>query len=139
MQKIKRGIALTICLTMFLSTNVYAGSQIDREEDVKYVAQCVQAEAGNQDELGKRYVVDCILNRFDSGNYATYSEVINEKGQFSCVSNKSINCEPSDETLDIVQSEIKERINNEILYFRTIKYHSFGTPCFKHQDHYFSK
>lgn len=139
MQKFKRGIALTICLTMFISTNVYAGSQIDREEDVKYVAQCVQAEAGNQDELGKRYVVDCILNRFDSGKYATYSDVINENGQFSCVSNKSINNEPSDETLDIVKSEIKNRTNNEILYFRTNKYHNFGNPCFKWKDHYFSK
>lgn len=138
MQKFKRGIALAICLTICLTKSVAAGS-LEDEQDIRYVACCVEAEAGNQSELGKRYVVDCILNRFDSGKYETYSDVINEKGQFSCVSNKSINHEPSEETLDIVQSEIESRKNNEILYFRTNKYHSFGTPCFKWQDHYFSK
>lgn len=138
MQKFKRGVALAICLTVCLTKNVAAGSLGDFQ-DIKYVASCVEAEAGNQGELGKRYVVDCILNRFDTGKYETYSDVINEKGQFSCVSNKSINNEPSDETLDIVKSEIKNRTNNEILYFRTNKYHNFGNPCFKWKDHYFSK
>ena len=35
-------------------------------EDYVYFAQCVMAEAGDQDELGKRLVIDVILNRLDN-------------------------------------------------------------------------
>lgn len=135
MQKFKGGILVAICLTICLTKTVSAKV----EKDIEYMARCVEAEAGNQQELGKRYVADCILNRFDLGKYETYSDVINEKGQFSCVVNKSISVEPSDETIEIVLEEIENRQNYEILYFRTNKYHSFGTPCFKYKDHYFSK
>ena len=65
MQKFKRGIALAICLTICLTKSVAAGSLGDFQ-DIKYVASCVEAEAGNQGELGKRYIVDCILNRLSA-------------------------------------------------------------------------
>ena len=60
MQKFKRGIALAICLTICLTKSV-AASSLEDFQDIKYIASCVEAEAGNQGELGKRYVVDCIL------------------------------------------------------------------------------
>ena len=46
-----------------------------------------------------------------------------------------------DEELDKIFSvcNMNNPINEEILYFRTDHYHTFGTPVLKHQDHYFSK
>lgn len=108
-------------------------------DSLEYVAMCVEAEAGNQDELGKRYVTDCILNRYDLGGYNNFFEVINDIGQFSCVSNGSIECIPSDETYRVVAEEIENRTNAEITYFRTVDYHDFATDCFQWGDHYFSK
>lgn len=108
-------------------------------DSLEYVAQCVEAEAGNQGYQGKVYVADCILNRLDSGKYDNYFQIINETNQFQCVSNGSINCVPSDETYEAVANELYNRTNSEILYFRTDHYHSFGTPCFVYKDHYFSK
>lgn len=108
-------------------------------DSFEYVAQCVEAEAGNQGELGKRYVADCIFNRFDLGGYNNMYEVINEDGQFTCVKNGAILCEPTEETYKIVYEEWENRTNAEILYFRTDHYHSFADDCFQYKDHYFSK
>lgn len=108
-------------------------------QEIYYIAQCVQSEAGNQCELGKRLVCDVILNRFDLEGYESYADVINEPNQFEVVSNNSINCTPTDETYQIVLGELENRTNYEVLYFRTSHYHTFGTPLFQVQDHYFSK
>lgn len=112
-------------------------------DDLEYIAHCVYAEAGNQDALGKAYVADCILNRFDTGRYKTYADVINEHNdkvwQFSCVANGSINkVEPDEETYAIIVEEFVGRKSYDILYFRTKHYHTFGTPAFKYGAHYFS-
>lgn len=48
-------------------------------DSLEYLACCVEAEAGNQSELGKRLVCDTVLNRFDSGKYETLYDVINEE------------------------------------------------------------
>lgn len=114
-------------------------NEIKYPDGIEYLAQCVEAEAGNQGYMGKVYVCDCILNRFDAGEYENFYEVINEEGQFVCVSNGSIDCIPTDETYEVVWGELKSRTNTEILHFRTDYYHSFGTPCFNYRDHYFSK
>lgn len=145
---------LTICLTIFSSESEaetleptyevyeYTAEDLAEEEywdSLEYLAQCVEAEAGNQGYLGKVYVADCILNLYDAGDYNNFYELINKKGMFSVVSNGSIDCIPSEETYEIVASELENRTNSEIMYFRTKKFHSFGTPCFKYKDHYFSK
>ena len=109
-------------------------------DSLEYLACCVEAEAGNQSELGKRLVCDTVLNRFDSGKYETLYDVINEDNQYSVVSNGSIlSVTPSEETYRIVAEELDNRTNTEVLYFRTKHYHTFGTPLFKEDDHYFSK
>ena len=113
-------------------------------ESLEYLACCVEAEAGNQSELGKRLVCDTVLNRFDSGKYETIYDVINEKHngvyQYSVVGDGSIfKVAPTEETYRIVAEEVENRTNMEVLYFRTKHYHTFGTPLFKEDDHYFSK
>lgn len=109
-------------------------------DSLEYLACCVEAEAGNQSELGKRLVCDVVLNRYDKGGYDNLYEVINERDQFAVVSNGLIeNVIPSEETYKVVQQELQYRTNNEVLYFKAGDYHSFGTPLFKEDDHYFSK
>lgn len=109
-------------------------------DSLEYLAACVEAEAGNQSELGKRLVCDVILNRYDSGDYETLYDVINEPGQFSVVSNGMIKrVVPSEETYQAVQKELRDRTNREVLFFREGCYHNFGTPLLSEGDHYFSK
>ena len=108
-------------------------------DSLEYLAACVEAEAGNQSELGKRLVCDVILNRYDSGEYETLYDVINEPEQFSVVSNGMIErVVPSEETYKAVQKELKNRTNREVLFFREGYYHNFGTPLLNEGDHYFS-
>lgn len=108
-------------------------------DSLEYLAACVEAEAGNQSELGKRLVCDVILNRYDSGDYETLYDVINEEGQFSVVSNGMIErVVPSEETYQAVQKELKNKTNREVLFFREGYYHNFGTPLLSEGDHYFS-
>ena len=113
-------------------------------DSLEYLACCVEAEAGNQSELGKRLVCDTVLNRFDSGKYETLYDVLNEEHngvyQYSVVEDGSIfEVTPTEETYRIVAEEIENRANNEVLYFRTKHYHTFGIPLVKEDDHYFSK
>ena len=52
-------------------------------DSLEYLACLVEAEAGNQDELGKRLVVDVVLNRLDSNEFPdNIYDVINQKNQF---------------------------------------------------------
>ena len=107
-------------------------------DNMEYFVRCVTAEAGNQDDYGKRLVIDVILNSCDKYNMTT-TDVINADGRFEVVSNNSINTvEPDLHVYDLISEEITTRTNSDILYFRTNKYHSFGTPVMKHQAHYFS-
>lgn len=109
-------------------------------DELEYLACCVEAEAGNQGMLGKRLVCDVILNRVDSADFPnTITEVINQDGQFSVVSNGSINrVSVSDETFNACKLELIERTDSEILYFTARQYNPSGTPAYQHQDHYFS-
>lgn len=107
---------------------------------LEYVCMCVQAEAGNQGETGMRYVIDCILNRFETGDYADLFEVIDEPNQFSCVNSGSIyKYTPDDEVMNLVLSELSNRTDENIKFFRTSDYHKYGVPCFQFGEHYFSK
>lgn len=109
-------------------------------DSLEYIACCVEAEAGNQSELGKRLVCDVIINRYNSGGYKDFYEVVNDKNQFYVVSNGLIEeVIPSEETYRIVAEELIEVTNDEVYYFRTERYHNFGIPMFKEGDHYFSR
>lgn len=109
--------------------------------NIDYFAKCVMAEAGNQDEVGKRLVIDVIINRINNENFPnTVEDVINQPNQFEVVSTGKINeVIPTNDIYTLIQEEMKNRTNDEVLYFRTEHYHTFGTPLFQHQDHYFSR
>ena len=120
-----------------IMTEIYYG-------ELELVALLVQAEAGNQDELGKRYVADVVFNRVDSDDFPdNITEVIYQKNptQFAVTTNGELEKASSiitEDVFNIVLEEAEKRTNSEIIYFRTKKYHSNGHNAFKHQDHYFS-
>lgn len=126
------------CLTKYPETKVNLDEEI-YADSLEYLAMCVEAEARNQGKLGKIYVADCIINRYRTGKYEDFYDVINEIGQFSCVTDGHIQCTPSEETYQIVAKELEHTTNSEIKYFRTDNYHKFGTKCFSYKAHYFSK
>lgn len=111
------------------------------DKQLEYLAKCVLAEAGNQDEYGKRLVIDVILNRKENTAFPdTYEDIINQPNQFEVVENGSINEQVPDEYIyNLILQELDKRTDSDVLYFKTIDYHDFAEPVIHHQDHYFSK
>ena len=123
-------------------SNVSA-NEVDVElayDELEYLAACVEAEAGTQGLLGKRIVVDVILNRVDDDRFPnTIIGVINSPGQFAVVHNGAINrVSISQETFTAIEMELEHRTDTEVLYFRNSHYGT-GTPLYRINDHYFSK
>ena len=110
-------------------------------DSLEYLACCVEAEAGNQGLMGKRLVCDVILNRVDSKDFPdNIFDVINQKNQFSVVSNGRIyEVSVSDETFEACRLELEERTDKYILYFTAGGYSACGSPAYKYNDHYFSR
>lgn len=110
------------------------------DSELYFFANCVQAEAGNQDETGKRLVADVILNRVDDPDFPdTITEVITQRGQFSSYRDGGMDrWKPTDETIEICREELKSRQYTALIYFTAYRYSSYGTPAFKHGAHYFS-
>lgn len=133
----------------FLHPTVYAEEEEAIRNEIFYgeleeVALIVQAEAGNQDELGKRYIADVIWNRVDTKEFPdAVRDVIYQMDpiQFATTVNGAMGMAGYTITNDVFQIALEEyysRTNSEIIYFRTEKYHECGTPAFKHGAHYFS-
>jgi len=112
--------------------------------ELEELALLVQAEAGNQDELGKRYVADCVLNRVNDPDFPdNIHDVIYQTNptQFSPTVNGGIEKAGytiTEDVFQIVLEEAEQKTNDTVIYFRTQKYGSSGHPAFKHGDHYFS-
>lgn len=120
-------------------TQEYTGP-VYSEEEIDLIALVTMAEAEGESELGKRLVIDTILNRVESDRFPnTVNEVVYQSGQFESMWNgRAERCEITDEIRELVREEISERIYDEILYFRADYYHNFGTPVVAVGNHYFS-
>lgn len=110
------------------------------DEDVELLALIMLAEAEDQTELGRRLVVDVILNRVDSERHPnTIYDVVYQKNQFSVTTNGRLNrVTVTDEARALVREELESRTNYDVIYFRMHHYHGFGTPLFQEDEHYFS-
>ena len=112
------------------------------QEEIELIALVTMAEAEGESEYGKRLVIDTILNRADHDYWYwpdTVTEVIYQKGQFEAMWNGRVDkCYVMEEIVQLVKEELIERTNTEVLYFRTGRYSSYGTPAFKEGRHYFS-
>jgi N-acetylmuramoyl-L-alanine amidase len=78
---------------------------VTHEEDL--LARLVEAEANGESYAGKVAVAYVVLNRVDSADFPnSITEVIYQNGQFSPVSNGSINREASPESMKAVQEAL---------------------------------
>lgn len=98
------------------------------------IGKIVQHEAGNQSELGKRLVIDTIMNRVESSEFPnTVKEVIGQKGQY---------CDPKEYpprwVYSLIAQEMYNRTNDKVLWYKTKSYHKYGIPILQEGDHYFS-
>lgn len=110
------------------------------EEDIQYLAQLTIAEAGNQTVLGKRLVIDTVLNRVEHEKFPnTIREVIDQTNQFSPVSSGSIyRYSATDEIISLIHEEIERRTEPDVIFFRAGEYGPYGVPMYKVGGHYFS-
>ena len=110
--------------------------------DIDLLSRITIAEAGNQSELGKRLVIDVVLNRIDSTSWRdddTIWEVIAHPGQFETYSNGAYTRVDLDESInELIVSELKNRTDVDVIYFRTKYYFDCVPKLFKEGDHYFS-
>lgn len=114
----------------------------ERLGDMELIAQMVEAEAGNQDLLGKRLVADVILNRVDSDKFPnTVEEVLFQSYQFSSILDGNFDkaaWHMSEDSFRAVEMEWYRdyRADSEILYFSTT--HVNGKGGYRHDAHWFS-
>lgn len=104
------------------------------DEDIELIARIVHAEAGNQDQIGKRLVADCILNRVKSDKFPdTVQGVIYQAGQFTATPG---DFDESD--INAVTAECEQRIDPSVYWFKINGFHSVGVPLYQHGAHYFN-
>lgn len=102
--------------------------------DICYISRTVEAEAGNQSELGKRLVTDTVLNRLNNGSFGEdVKSIVEAENQYA----KGVTA--SENTIRIVMEEYRKQTNTEVLHFRTDHFHYWATDLFQVGDHYFSK
>lgn len=103
----------------------------DNEKEL--IARVVMSEAPYEDMIGKRLVVDTILNRVDSPAFPnTVYGVIYQDNQFFKAARYNPEC------MDAVEQEIYERLDYDVLWFAADGYHPYGEKAYQHGGHYFS-
>ena len=103
------------------------------EDDKRQIAKVVHAEAGNQDDIGRRLVADVVLNRIDSDRFPdTVTEVIAQDNQFKSAAKYT------EADMQAVEDELQKRLDHGVIWFKTGSYHNIGTELYQHGDHYFS-
>lgn len=113
----------------------------EKYDDIPLLWNMVEAEAGNQDLVGKMLVACVALNRVDSPDWPdTLTGVITQPYQFSSYWDGGMEkfSEISDSTKEAVARELDQRSYPALIYFTAGQYSKYGTPYFKHGDHYFS-
>lgn len=111
------------------------------EEDIELIALVTMAEAEGECELGKRLVIDTILNRMDHETKwpDTAYGVIYQKHQFTSMWNGRVDrCYVRDDIVQLVREELESRTNYDCYYFRMDYYCQWGPPLFQVGCHYFS-
>lgn len=110
------------------------------EEDIELIALVTMAEAEGESELGKRLVIDTILNRVDSKRWPdTAHGVIYQAHQFESMWNGRVDrCYVRDDIVQLVREELVNRTNSKCVFFQMYNYSPYGTDLFKEGCHYFS-
>lgn len=125
-------------LVLCTESNLYTRGLSERE--VELIALVTMAEAEGESELGKRLVIDTILNRCMCDKWPdTVEEVIYQPHQFTAMWNGRVErCYVSDDICKLVREEFGNQRNYDIMYFTAGAYGKYGTPAFQVGNHYFS-
>ena len=117
-----------------------SNSDLITMDDAVLIAKLVLAEAEGEPEMGKRLVIDTVLNRLDSIDFPnTVYDVIYQPYHYSPAWDGRIEIfSELEDAFKLVVDEIQNRTNSEVLYFRTDYFHEFGTPMEQVGNHYFS-
>lgn len=109
--------------------------------DVDMIAKMTMAEAEGESDLGKRYVIDVILNRVDSHKWPNdICSVLYECGQFTSMDNgRYDNAYVDDHIKNLVVEELYSRTNYEVMYFKTDGYFLSHLDVEQIGNHFFSK
>lgn len=116
--------------------------EMDYWGELELLATVVEAEAGNQDMIGKRLVVDVVLNRVDSPLFPdTITEVLEQPGQFTTMWNGAVEdagYHMQQDDYDAVMLEVTgKRLDYDIYFFTAGEYNASCKPAYIHGDHYF--
>lgn len=109
-------------------------------EEIDLIALVTMGEAEGETELGKRLVIDTILNRIDHPSFPdTVYDVVYQPNQFSVMWNSRIDrCYVMPEIVELVKEELLERTNYDCVFFMAGGYSKYGEPLFQECCHYFS-
>ena len=116
--------------------------EMDYWGELELLAAVVEAEAGNQDMIGKRLVVDVVLNRVDSPLFPdTITEVLEQPGQFTTMWNGAVEdagYHMQQDDYDAVMMEVTgKRLDYDVYFFTAGEYNASCKPAYIHGDHYF--
>ena len=118
-------------VTIYIDVLPKLETELD-EADKILLAKVVHREARGEDFIGKRLVADTILNRIDSDSFPdTVSSVITNVYARPALSY-------TEDDMLAVEMELLQRLDDEVIYFRTGQFHSCGEPMYQHGAHYFS-
>lgn len=110
--------------------------------ELALVAAVAWAEAEGEDLMGKRLVVDTILNRVESQDFPnTITEVVFQRNAFAPVMDGRLleaYQHVTAEEYEAVTMELEHRQDPNVLYFTAGEYSSYGTPLYRYGNHYFS-
>ena len=115
-------IGIFVLIVLFfaaLETRAAKQEKFD-EEEIRYLAQLIEAEAGIEDYIGKCLVADVVLNRVDSLDYPnTIEDVIQDR--FPCVqfSTVSIYNGSFDAAKDNISTESLSAARHEYISWKT--------------------
>ena len=120
-------------LSIIIFTHIVYAYEYTPEEMVM-IGKIVQHECPHESELGQRLVIDTIMNRVESEAFPnTVRDVLDQPGQY-CNPKKY----PPEGIYILIAQEAYNRTNPNVLWYRTKKYHTYGTPILVEGSHYFS-
>lgn len=110
------------------------------DEEIDLIALVTMGEAEGESELGKRLVIDTILNRVDSDGFPdNVVDVIYQPNAFESMWNGRVDrCYVMDSIRTLVKEESMQRHDSDVVFFCAYSYSDYGTPLFKCGNHYFS-
>lgn len=113
---------------------VESTSRTVTDYEYELLARVCMSEAGIDSFDGKVAVLETVLNRVDMG-YGNIEEVVYAPNQYSTTDNG----QPTEECYKAVDIALNNNIHpDNMVYFRTNYYHSFGVPYEQIGLHYFS-